>query len=796
MKFSYQWLQELSGTERTPEALVELLTMHAFEVEELEHVGFESQAVVVGEVVSLEPHPNADKLRVAQVNIGTETLGIVCGAPNIALGQKVPVALVGAVLPGGFEIKEATLRGVESSGMICSEKELGLGENHEGIMVLSTTARPGMLLEDLLGGTDTLLDIKVLPDRAHDALSHVGMAREIAVLEGHELDFDYAGLHLDFTHRPVDYFVAVEARGRSQRYIGVHVSGISVGESPLWLQTRLKTFGMRPINVIVDITNYVMLELGQPLHAFDWERISGEREKRIVVRQAGVDESVTLLDGKEYLLSENDLVIADAKQSLALAGIMGGLDSAVTVETTDILLEAAQFDPVTIRRTRSRLGLRTDASDRFEKGLSPEFPERAMARAVEMLTHLMPEARVAVLQSYPEPQPLQEFTFDPDSVERLLGIPIEPTRMAQILRLLGFEIFEEETHWVVQVPAWRLDIDGAADLAEEIGRVLGYDSVSSLAPMVELQASSKNPERVLVRTALDTLATLGFTEVYNYSFYGERDAESARLDRAPHLELTNPMSPDQMLMRTSLLPRLLHNTAENLKHFPAVSLVENGRVYARESESVTTETKRLAGIVTGESAEQAFFSLKQSLQTLFGCLDISAEWLAPEMPSALWHPTRVATVSALRDGRRESLGTAGIIHPSVTEAFGLKHRHVAAFDLSLATLIDALPEIARFHPFRRFPVISRDIAFYIIPSGLSAASIEDGLHKVGGSLLLETSVFDRYTESSEPGQPRTSLALRLTFGADNRTLETIEVDSLMANIVEYLEQTLNVEIRR
>ena len=794
MKYSYKWLQELSGTERSVGELVDLLTMHAFEVEEATTIGLESDRVVVGEVMQLEPHPNADKLRVAQVNIGTEVLTIVCGAPNIAEGQKVAVALVGAMLPEDFEIKKAKIRDVESHGMICSQKELGTGESHDGIWVLPDTAEAGSLIRDIVG-SDSLLDIKVLPDRAHDCLSHIGMAREIAALEGRVMDFDYDGLHVNSLALANHFTVRVDAATKTKRYIGAYLRLGELGTSPAWLQSRLKTFGIRSIHPIVDVTNFVMLELGQPLHAFDWNTLLGKKEKNITVRCAMAGEAVELLDEKTYLLHEEDVVIADGEKVLAVAGVMGGKNSAVTSETTEILLESACFDSVKTRRTRVRMNMRTDASDRFEKGLSPDLTERALARAIEILQHIATDGSSVEIEKVEvvlQPINRQELTVFPEKIDQILGVTVERSRMKECLQSLGFVATErDDNSWVVGVPAWRLDIDDVADLAEEVGRILGYHLIPKRTPVVALQLPSINITQRLIRMLEQQLVAYGLSEVYNYSFYSKQDAQSFGLDISKHLALANPMNPDQALMRTTLLVGLLRNVYENLKNFDSFMLFEKGHVYEQDVTGAVIESKQIAGAIIGD-----FFVAKDIVENLFVSQGIRTEWQAIEGTSNVWHPTQTAVVSGWLDGRKTKLGTVGVVHPNLLRRTGIKKKNIAVWECSLESIAHVIPETHSVEPIRKFPTSTRDIAVFV-PSSMTVLQIITEVYATGGDMLLDIEVFDRYEEKDVTGRiVRTSLAFRLTFGASDRTLSTEEVEKQTEIILQILQTKLQLEPRR
>lgn len=782
MKYSYKWLQELSGTKKSPQELADFLTMRAFEVEEIESVGCAIDRVVVAQIDAIEKHPNADKLRILTMNIGeNEPLRIVCGAPDVEAGQKLPLALDGAELANGITIRPTEVRGVFSPGMVCGREELGIGE---GLWVLPDNAPVGVLIKDFLNDADWLLDIKVLPDRAHDCLSHVGMAREIAALEGGELDYDYAGLRLNETisHEVHSSIKTKECR----RHIGALVKNVVVKPSPAWLQNRLKKLGVRPINNIVDITNFVMLELGQPMHAFDWDTLDKERgETHVDVRFAWQGEIIRLLDGKDYLLDAKDLVIADSKKALDVAGIMGGADTAVRDETTTILFEAANFDPVCIRKTRSRLGLRTDASDRFEKGLDPNLAEKALVRALELLRHIVEGIEVEVRDVYPDPAIEQTIKLHPEKTESLLGVSVDTDRMVEILSRLGCEVKKKKEYLLVTVPTWRLDLTSAEDLIEEIGRGIGYDAVTAEAPRILLTGVRMDGARAFDRRLRDVLVDVGFTESYQYSFYSEREAEAARLPFSEHVRLSNPMSSDQALMRTVLSVGLLRSASENLKHTKQLRLFETGRVYAHADGGVN-ERKSIALLLIDE--HDSFSVLKGVVEHVFETLGVVMEFDTAEEVSGLWHPTRTADI-VTADGK-QSIGRLGEIHPFVTEAFKIKKR-VAYVEIDFEALFQSVPQTKTFVPMRKYPEVLRDISLYV-PETVRVKDIVETIRKAGGSLVLQSELFDHYFDETKDMK---SLAFHIHFGADDRTLEGQEVDTLLEDIVTTLTSELVVERR-
>ncbi|KKU53033.1 MAG: Phenylalanine-tRNA ligase beta subunit, partial [Candidatus Moranbacteria bacterium GW2011_GWE2_47_10] len=579
MKYSYKWLKELSGTKKSAQEIADLLTFHAFEIEGIEKNENDFDKVVVGQILEISAHPNADKLQLTKVNVGKEVLEIVCGARNIKVGDKVPVALVGAKLPNGLEIKEAEIRGAKSFGMLCALDELGMGSDHSGIFILGDDLKVGVSFAEALELDDASIEVDVLANRAHDALSHVGMAREIAAVEKRKLDYDYEVLVLA-KKKTKKLKVTISDKSICSRYIGAVLENVKVGDSPQWLRNRLEKSGIRAINNVVDATNFVMLELGQPLHAFDCEKVG----KEIVVRNAKEGEEIKILDGSAKKLNKEDIVIADREKAIALAGVMGGFDSGVTNVTTSIILEAANFDAPSIRRTRSRLALPTDAAIRFEKKIDPSLAEKAMVRVIEILEHISGGELEGVVDEYPKKAKYWSVKLDLDYVGRLLGEDVPVKRSKEILSLLGMKVKGSGKIVTVEIPTFRLDLETQEDLIEEIGRIYGYEKIKAVPPLAPVQSPVINEERFFERKLKNILVAEGFSEVYNYSFYGRKDAGIAELASIKHVELENSLNADQNLMRVSLFPGLLKNVRENLKNFREFSIFEMGRVYWRNGD--------------------------------------------------------------------------------------------------------------------------------------------------------------------------------------------------------------------
>lgn len=794
MKYSYFRLKELTKTKKTPEQLAELLTMKAFEVESVEKIGEGLDKVVVGKILEIQKHPNADKLQVAIVDVGKEKLTIVCGAPNIQVGQKVPVALVGAKLPGGFEIKEAEIRGVKSFGMICAEDELGLGKDHSGIMVLDQDVKVGAPFAKEMWLEDAMMDIKVLPDRSHDALSHVGMAREICALEGRKLELGGPAAKLNFKKFNG---LKIADKKLSSRYIGVVMENVKIAPSPVRYRLMLQKFGNNAISNIVDVTNVVMLEQGQPMHAFDYDKLT----LPVSVRAAKEGEKIKLLDEKVYELTSEDIVIADAKGAIALAGVMGGYDSAVSEDTTKILLEAAHFAPERIRKTRTRLGLKTDASDRFEKGLSPELAEKGMAQAVGIV-QLMGGKVAAMQDVYPVKAKPQSIYLALECVKNILGVEVPEKAIKNILESLGCKASKKGKGFQVMAPAVRLDIQTQEDLIEDIGRIFGYDKIRPQAPLAPVQSAKPSETGSFEREMKNILAGQGFSEVLNYSFYSHRDAELAQLGAMKHLELSNPMNPDQDLVRVSLIPGVLKNIAHNLKFQKSLKIFESGRVFWPNNGVLPEEKRMLVGAVVLENTKDKaqktkgaeFFEAKGLSRHLLEGLGVdnfyydSFEPVSDDTLVTFWHQGRTAEIKI--EGTGERIGFVGEVNPLVLTEFDI-HERVALFEFDLEKLMRIAEEEREYSPIRKYPTVERDVSM-VSEKDVKVDDILQAIQSAGGDFVLDADLFDIYDFSDESS----SFAFHILFGAPDRTLQSQEVDVLMQKIIESLERDLGVKVRK
>lgn len=798
MKYSYKWLKELSGTKKSVEQVADLLTFHAFEIEGIEKNENSYDKVVVGEILEINPHPNAEKLQLAKVNVGKEVLKIVCGAKNIQVGDKVPVALVGAKLPNGLEIKEAEIRGEKSHGMLCAEDELGLGADHSGIMILEKDLKTGTSISSALDLDDEMIEIDVLANRAADALSHVGMAREIAALEGKESDYDYDGLRLP-KKSSKKLKVKIADKEICPRYIGAVIEGIEVKESPQWIKNKLIICGLRPINNIVDATNLVMLEIGQPLHAFDFEEISTNGKSYIEIRKAEKGERIRILDESEKVLSGEDIVIANERKAIALAGVMGGFESGVTEKTTSLVLEAASFKPSSVRKTRMNHGLATDAAIRFEKNLDPNLAEKAMVRLIEIITHIAGGEVEGIVDEYVKKEKEISIVLDLDHVNKLLGEDVPKNKSKKILSSLGMKVSGSGKKMKVIVPSFRRDLNTQEDLAEEIGRAYGYEKIKAVPPIDHVRPAKVNEARFFERRLKGILVAEGFSEVYNYSFAGEWDIKFSEFIGKNPVEIENSISPDQKMLRVGLLPGLLRNVKENLKNFKEFSIFEAGKVYWAENGTLPQEKKFLAGVMVFEKnskKEKAaeFFEAKGCLDNVLkniGIADFYYDTFRAEnidnVPT-IWHGGRTAEIKI--EGSQRKVGILGEINPMVLSSFGIEVR-VVAFEFEMENLHEISDEEMEYRPIRKYPIVIRDVSM-VSKDPVRVDDILQSIQEFGRELILDVELFDIF--DFDDGS--TSFAFHIVMGADDRTLGGGEIEKLMKEITEGLERKHKMEIRK
>ncbi|SEM98814.1 phenylalanine--tRNA ligase subunit beta [Lihuaxuella thermophila] len=806
MLVSYEWLSQYVDLEGiSPEDIAEELNRTGIEVEVIYTRDAGVSGVVVGEVLSVEKHPEADRLNVCMVNVGKgQMLQIVCGASNVAAGQRVPVALVGAKLPGGMKIKKANLRGVESNGMICSAKELGfpdkvlMKEQTEGILVLGPDAPVGEDIKNYLGMNDQVIELQLTPNRS-DCLGMIGVAYEVSAIFDRELRLpDVYIQSVDEEESPVS--ITLESEEDCPFYAAQVVHDLKIGPSPQWMQNRLISAGIRPINNIVDITNYVMIETGQPLHAFDYDQIPGGR---IVVRRARPGEQLVTLDGVTRECDEEMLLITDGDQPLAIAGIMGGESSEVTAQTTSVLIEAAFFDPAVVRKGSRKLGLRSEASNRFEKGVDPERIIPALARAVQLLQQFAGGKVGSDLYA--------EKIGDVDDVvislrhERLvkvLGIKIKEEEVLDIFRRLHFPTQLREGIYDVQVPTRRPDLTMEVDLIEEVARLYGYDRIPTTLPWGQQLPGGLTREQKLRRVIRHTLRNLGMNEVLTYSLTSpEAGKKIEPLHRtARPIALAMPMSNEHAVLRTSLLPQLIETAAYNIKHGNnRVTIFEMGKTYVTEEENLTTlpeERWELAGLLTGEAEPTIwkqtpipagdFYIVKGMLEALFTRLGVSGVQYSEAFPDG-FHPGRTAELSV----NGEVIGLLGQLHPKLAKKYGLEDPVV--FQLDLAKLFSAANDEVVYQPIPRYPAVTRDLAL-VVDEDVLAQEVEEGIREVAGELLESVTLFDVFT-GAQIGEGKKSIAYSLVYRAKDRTLTDEEVQEVHQRVVDYLEDILGAKLR-
>jgi len=790
MKFSEQWLREWVDPPVLTAELVELLTMAGLEVDAVERTGEGLADLRVGEVVSVEPHPDADKLRVCRVSLGEgEPLQVVCGAPNVAVGGKYPLAPVGALLPGDLRIRKSKLRGVESFGMLCSAKELGLSEDGQGLMALPAAVRAGQTLVDALGLDDTLIEIDLTPNRG-DCLGIEGVAREVGTLTRTPVrPVDVAPVPATITDA---YDVDVQAPQACPRYLGRVLRGVrATASTPLWMQERLRRSGLRSLGPLVDVTNYVMLELGQPMHAFDLARLSGG----IRVRLAVPGERLTLLDGREIELDGETLVIADHDRVLAIGGVMGGLDSGVDESTANVFLECAFFAPEAIAGVARRYAMHTDSAHRFERGVDPQLQTRAIERATSLLLAICGGAAGPVIEQVesgylPVCEPIN---LRRSRIERVLGLLPEDGEVCGILQRLGMQVEAQDTAgWRVLPPSFRFDIAIEADLIEEIGRIYGYNRLPSdaLQGSLELQPLAETARPV--EQYGDLLVVRGFQEVITYSFVDPQLQEAVNPNREA-VRLANPISSEMAAMRTSLWPGLLKAAQHNINRQKSrVRLFEYGLRFRREAGEILQEPV-LAGIATGlrmpehwdgKGEPADFYDLKQDVEMLLARADGDFHFVADTHPAL--HPGQAAAIRQ----NEATVGWLGRLHPRLARQLDLDPA-TCLFELEYAAI--SRGRQTQFAPISRFPSIRRDLAV-VLDADVEAGAVLAVVREAAGGLLQGLVIFDIYQgKGVEKG--RKSMAFGLILQDYSSTLTEKEIESVLNRITSRLGEELGASLR-
>lgn len=831
MKVPISWLKDYVDIDLSADELAERLTLAGLEVTDVERVGADWQRdkIFVGEITEIKPHPNADRLVLAVVDYGgDEPVTVVTGAPNLEVGEaglKAPFGTLGARVIDGYAdeleyvtIKPAKIRGVRSAGMVLSEKELGLSEDHEGIMLLDEDAPVGMPLADYLG--DTVLEFDLTPNLAR-CYSVIGVAREVAALTDQTVR--YPVYEATMEGLPIDGQVGIEIEnpGDCPRFTATLIREVEIGPSPLWVQRRLLLSGMRPINNIVDVTNYVMLETGQPLHAFDWDILvrraaesgqpahpeTGEAVPTIIMRRAEAGETLTTLDDLERELSPDDILVTDTAGILSLAGVMGGAESEVGAGTRKVLLEAANWNNISIRRTAARHKLWSEAAARFGRGVHPAEALRGNVRAIDLMRRLAGgTVAQGVEDAYPLPPEPVTVELSERDVERSLGMHFERDLIGAILHGLEFDVQVVGDDAVrATTPDHRLDIDGPHDLVEEVARIHGYDRLPSTLPSDELPPQRTNWSLDREERVRDILVGAGLQEVITYPLLSvEREAalnldEGVTVDPATYITLANPISPERASLRHTLLASLLEIVHDNLRFRDRVAIFEVGRIYLPTGDGQLPDEPRRLGIALtgprykhswsdGRDGQLDYFDLKGAVEALLDRLHIASATFEAAEHSAL-HPGRTAALHIAG----EEIGILGELHPEARDRFDLPGQPVVLAEIDLDALLAHVQDEGLYETISRYPAVEQDVAL-VVDADVPAAQVRELIDATGGELLRRVELFDVYTGEQIPAGKK-SLAYSLTYQAQDRTLTDEEVAAVQDSIVARAEEELGAKLR-
>ncbi len=794
MRVSYDWLLDYIDPGISPEDLAELFTLTGIEVGAVEYFGSSLPGVVVGEVKSLEPHPGRSNLVLVDTDVGEEVLKIVCGAKNMQVGDKVPVAKPGSELPGGRLIEKAVIHGASSAGMLCSAQELGLELGAEDeILVLDQPAKIGDPVEQVLGYGDQILCLELTPNRP-DCLSMLGVAHEVAALTGNKVSMPrFSPPETDETIDEI-FKISIEDTDLCPRYTARVINEVKIGKSPLWMQLRLLKADIRPINNVVDVSNYVMWEFGQPLHTFDLELLDSNE---IVVRRAKMDETVVTLDGMERKLDQEALVITDGLQPVALAGVMGGENTEINPSTRKVLIEAASFNPTNIRRTARRYNLPSEASQRFEKGVNPEAVIWSQDRAALLISELTGgKVFRGIIDQNAVPCRETNIRIRPEKINKVLGLEITEGEIIAILSRLGFIIQQPENDLLdVTVPLRRTDVTLEEDIVEEVARLYGYDKIPITLPRGELLDNRQSTDEKLQGLIGEVLTACGYYECITYSFINPSSLIQLRLPghdpRMQAIPVQNPFSEEQAVMRTTLLPGLLKVIQHNYSHRQLNQMLfEIGSVFEAKSlplEELPAEKVKLAIATTGHipepnwlvpSLEADFFAIKGALEALFNRLQIDTARFVPDvLPFS--HPSRCALIMV----EELELGYLGQLHPEVAGAWEID-QPVTVCEIDMSLLTQKANLVPRVIPLPRYPAANRDLAV-VVPREIPAEQLEKTIREAGGNLVSEVKLFDLY-EGKQIPEGKRSLAYSITFRTEEKTLTDTEVNQAQSDIEKAL----------
>ena len=806
MKASVEWLREYSDIDVSCEELGDILTMTGSKVEEIDQKGNDIKNVVVGKILEIKKHPNADKLVVTKVDIGNETLQIVTGAKNINENDIVPIAKDGAELPGGKKIVKSPLRGIDSCGMMCSVGELGLdvkdypNQIEDGIMILPKSYEKdlGKDIVDVLNLREEVIDFEITPNRP-DCLSIEGLGRETAASLGKTFKNPRKNLDelkIEDKNEIEGLKVDITAPDLCYRYIARVVKNVKIGPSPEWMVRRLKACGVRSINNIVDITNYVMLELGQPMHAFDINSIEG---KHITVRRAKNGEKITTLDEVERTLDENDLVIADEKKPVAIAGVMGGLNSEIEETTKTVVFESAMFYGGNVRKTAKKVGLRTESSSRFEKGLSSENTLRAINRAVELVELLGAGEPVdGKIDVYPTKQKINKIKLDVDRINNLLGTKISKQEMIDILEKIDIKV---ENDFVI-APYFRMDLEFVADVAEEIARFYGYDKLDTTLIKAATTLGVRTKEQKIEKKIEDVLVNNGLSEIYTYGFVGEKDLEKSKIRKElieNAITITNPLSDEYKLMRPTTIPSMMQILAlNNNRKNQNVKLFDISRNYRNvngevEKGEVPLQENILTIGMYGDDVD--FYTLKGLIENVLEVSNVNSYDIQKETQNESYHPGRCANIKVGID----VIATIGEVHPEVLMNYDINKKCYLA-EVNITKIVKYSKQNKKYHEVPKFPAVERDIAI-IVDEGIEVGEIEKTIIRKARKLLKgkksleELKLFDIYRDE-KIGENKRSVAYSLVFRDLSKSLSDDEINPVMEEITKELENKFNAELRK
>ncbi|MFC1827499.1 phenylalanine--tRNA ligase subunit beta [Thermodesulfobacteriota bacterium] len=808
MKFTLNWLKEYTDFDLPVDVLADKLTMLGLEVDNVDDLYQELDPIKVAKIINVKPHPDADRLTLCDVTVGEEAFQVVCGAPNARPEILTAIALPGTTMPGGFKVKKAAIRGQESSGMLCSEKDLGISEDHTGIMELPDIASSGQSLSEALSLRDTLIEVDLTPNRP-DCTSVIGIAREVAGFTSQKLNQPVKNDLPQLTGEGVPFSVEVLNPEDCPRYAARLLKNVTIGPSPWWLRKRLLSIGLRPINNVVDITNLVMLEYGQPLHAFDFDRLGGGK---IVVRRANAGENIVTLDGEKRELDQQMLLICDAEKPVAVAGVMGGENSEVIDSTKNILLESACFNPLSVRRTARHLNLGTEASYRFERGVDPELAPRAMERAIQLLVEIA--GAEAVDNGYDCVSGIADRDTIRLRVSRtndLLGMQLDSMEITRCLESIELQVTQaDDDTLLVTPPSFRVDLEREVDLIEEVARLQGYNEIPTAMPVVPMSFPEQQPGLGLRKKLAAMLVSHGFYEAINYSFVDENNFDRLKLeDNDPTrkaVTLLNPLSEDQKIMRTMMLPSLLQNISRNTsRQNNDIRLFEIGKVFHPVAdEPLPNENMRVAGVISGRrhpcSSLLHFETAGVDIYDCKGIVEAILQEVRLSNAASTVFRNEISTVPSyiqpdsyiVFQAGDNQLGVLGKIDIEVLKAFGIK-QDVFFFDLDLDMITELKPEPKAFSQLPKFPSVDRDIAL-VVPEAVAAGELLSAIDNARELLVESVEIFDVYRGDSV-GAGNKSVAITLMYRSAEQTLDDNTVNKVHQRLIQMLEKDFQGKLR-